>query len=98
VGGSLHINALVAILSLIIGALVWGVAGMILFLPFAAMLKVFCEEFENLKPIAILIGNQNYKEKNIGGKIIKRRITKVKGWVSKIHSGLKKNSGNKQAT
>jgi len=93
VGGSLHINALVAILSLIIGALVWGVAGMILFLPFAAMLKVFCEEYEELKPIALLIGNQNYKEKNSGGKFIKRRFTKAQGWFSKFHVGFKKNSG-----
>jgi predicted PurR-regulated permease PerM len=97
VGGSLNINALVAILSLILGALVWGVAGMILFLPFAAMLKVFCEEYEELKPIALLIGNQNYKEKNIGAKIIKRRITKVKGWVSKFHSDFKRNTGDQQS-
>jgi predicted PurR-regulated permease PerM len=96
VGGSLHINALVAILSLIIGALVWGVAGMILFLPFAAMLKVFCEEYEELKPIALLIGDQNYKEINSGGKFIKRRFKKVKGWFSKYHARSKKNSGNKQ--
>lgn len=62
VGGSININALTAILSLIIGAVVWGVAGMILFLPFAAMLKIVCEEYEELKPIALLIGNQNYQE------------------------------------
>jgi predicted PurR-regulated permease PerM len=97
VGGSLHINALVAILSLIIGALVWGVAGMILFLPFAAMLKIFCEEYEELKPIALLIGNQNYKEKNSGGKFIRRRFIKVQGWVSNFHRGFKKNSGDKQS-
>jgi predicted PurR-regulated permease PerM len=63
VGGSLKINALTALLSLIIGAVVWGVAGMILFLPFAAMLRVVCEEYEELKPIALLIGTYNYKEK-----------------------------------
>jgi predicted PurR-regulated permease PerM len=97
VGGSLHINALVAILSLIIGALVWGVAGMILFLPFAAMLKVICEEFEELKPIALLIGDHDYKEKNIDGKIIKRRFSRVKGWVSKIHPGVKKNTEDKES-
>ena len=91
VGGSLDINALAAILSLIFGALVWGVAGMILFLPFAAMLKVICEEYEELKPIALLIGNQNYKEKNIDIKIIKRRVTKVHVWFSKFHIGFKKN-------
>lgn len=97
VGGSLQVNALVAILSLIVGALVWGVAGMILFLPFVAMLKVFCEEYEELKPIALLIGNQNYKGKNSGGKLIKRRVTKVHGWFSKLHVGFKKNSGDKQS-
>jgi predicted PurR-regulated permease PerM len=76
VGGSLNINALVAILSLIVGGLAWGVAGMILFLPFSAMLKVFCEEFEELKPIALLIGNQYYKEKHTAGKKFKGRFTK----------------------
>ena len=97
VGGSLHINALVSILSLIIGGLVWGVAGMILFLPFAAMLKVFCEEYEELKPIALLIGDQNYKEKNSSTKFIKRRFTKVQGWFSKLHVDFKKNSGDKHS-
>jgi predicted PurR-regulated permease PerM len=61
VGGSLKINALTAILSLFVGAAVWGLAGMILFLPFAAMLKVVCQEFEELKPIALIIGEQNKK-------------------------------------
>jgi predicted PurR-regulated permease PerM len=55
VGDGLKINALTDILSLFIGAAVWGLAGMILFLPFAAMLKVVCEEFEELKPIALII-------------------------------------------
>lgn len=95
VGGSLQVNALVAILSLIIGALVWGVAGMILFLPFVAMLKVFCEEFEGLKPIALLIGNQNDKEKSSSMKFIMRWFTKVKGWVSTLHLRFKNNSGAK---
>ena len=38
VGNSVNVNAFAAILSLIIGAAIWGVAGMVLFLPFAAML------------------------------------------------------------
>lgn len=57
VGSSLNVNALVAILSLLIGASMWGIAGMILFLPFAAILKVVCEEFDELRPIAMLISN-----------------------------------------
>jgi len=57
VGGNLKINAFTAIFSIIIGGSIWGVAGMIIFLPLAAMLKVVCEEYEELKPIALLIGD-----------------------------------------
>jgi predicted PurR-regulated permease PerM len=83
VGGSLKINALASILSLVIGAEVWGVAGMILFLPFTAMLKVVCEQYEELKPIALLIGNQNQQEKDGSSKFISKWVKKLRGWFSK---------------
>jgi predicted PurR-regulated permease PerM len=78
VGGSLKINALTAILSLFIGAAVWGLAGMILFLPFAAMLKVVCEEFEELKPIALIIGEKNIKESDGHEQFLSRWWEKIK--------------------
>lgn len=56
VGASVRINALASILSLIVGAMVWGVAGMVLFLPFTAILRVVSEEYTSLKPIALLVG------------------------------------------
>lgn len=62
VGNSVNVNALAAILSLIIGAAIWGIAGMVLFLPFAAMLKVVCEEYKSLQPLALLIGNANFQD------------------------------------
>ena len=80
VGESLKINALTAILSLFVGAAVWGLAGMILFLPFVAMLRVICEEYEELKPIALIMGEQNKDESDGTGKIsvwwekIKKRL------------------------
>ncbi len=79
VGSSLNVNALVAILSLLIGSSVWGIAGMVLFLPFAAMLKVICEEFDQLKPIAMLIsddisGDKKHKQKT------SKWIEKIKEW------------------
>ncbi|MFA6262465.1 MAG: AI-2E family transporter [Bacteroidia bacterium] len=78
VGGSLQVNALTAILSLIIGASVWGIAGMILFLPFAAMLKVVCLHYEELKPLALLIGNENYREKPVNVKVFSNWYQKIK--------------------
>lgn len=81
VGSSVNVNALVAILSLLIGASVWGIAGMVLFLPFAAMLKVVCEEFDQLKPIAMLISN------DISGD--KKKEQKVSKWFEKIKAWFK---------
>ena len=66
--------------------LFWGVTGMILFLPFAAMFKVFCQEYEELKPIALLIGDHDYKEKDSGSKFVGKRFTKVKEWFSNFHA------------
>lgn len=80
VGSSLNVNALAAILSLLIGASVWGVAGMVLFLPFTAILKVVCEEFDDLKPIAMLISNDISSDSdNKKSKPSKWKET-IKGW------------------
>jgi predicted PurR-regulated permease PerM len=82
VGSSLKLNALTVILSLFIGASVWGIAGMILFLPFAAMLRVVCEEFDELKPVALILGEYNKKGNDGNGPIsvwwekIKKRFSK----------------------
>ena len=89
-GSSININVLTAILSLIIGAVVWGIAGMILFLPFAAMLKVVCEEYEELKPIALLIGNQNYQENDGSNSFVNKWVDKIKDWFAKFHILSKK--------
>lgn len=86
VGGNLKINAFTSILSIIIGASVWGIAGMIIFLPFAAMVKVVCEEYVELKPIALLIGQQNYNGKEDKDKSIGKWFKKIKGWFSKSSS------------
>ncbi len=84
VGGTLKVNALAAIISIIVGASVWGIAGMILFLPFTAMLKVVCQEYDDLKPIALFIGEQNVKEKSMDIKAISQWRVKLKEWFSKL--------------
>jgi predicted PurR-regulated permease PerM len=82
VGSSLNVNALVAILSLLVGAAVWGVAGMILFLPFASMLKVVCEEFDELKPVALIISDNISNDD--------QKDSKVSKWFEKIKALFKK--------
>ncbi len=90
VGSHIKINAFAAILSLIMGASVWGVAGMILFLPFTAMFKVLCEQYEELKPLALLIGQQNYIEKKEKNKSMRNLFEKIKSRLKKFNKKFDK--------
>jgi predicted PurR-regulated permease PerM len=61
VGSQVSLNPLVAIISLLIGASVWGVSGMILFTPYTAMLKVFLDNIPALSPYGYLLGEGERK-------------------------------------
>jgi predicted PurR-regulated permease PerM len=57
VGGSVRISPLFTILVLVVGGVLWGIAGIILFLPLTGILKIIFENVEGLHPYAYLIGN-----------------------------------------
>jgi predicted PurR-regulated permease PerM len=63
VGGNLNINAFAAIFTLILGGYLWGIAGMALFLPLTAILRVVCGYFDQLRPFGMLLGNGLYEDK-----------------------------------
>jgi predicted PurR-regulated permease PerM len=48
----IKINTLATLVAIFAGAIIWGAAGMILFIPFAAILKLVAEKIERLKPLA----------------------------------------------
>lgn len=56
VGRFVNLNTLAAIIVIFIGALFWGVSGMILFLPFAAAFRLFASHFPELKHWSDLLG------------------------------------------
>lgn len=56
VGRKVSINPMFTILAIFVGNLVWGVAGMIVFIPFTAMLKQIFDEVEMLKPYGYIMG------------------------------------------
>jgi predicted PurR-regulated permease PerM len=55
VGGSVKINPLAAIVALLVGGAIWGVAGMVLALPIVATLRTIFSYFDILKPISELM-------------------------------------------
>lgn len=57
VGSKVKMNALATILGVITVSALWGIPGTFLAIPVLAVLKAIFEEIENLKPYAILMGD-----------------------------------------
>jgi predicted PurR-regulated permease PerM len=58
VGASVSLNPLAATLALIAGSAIWGVMGMVLFIPLMGMIKVFLDNINSLHPFGYLIGDE----------------------------------------
>jgi len=58
VGGEVNLSAFFTILTIMIGGFMWGVAGMILFIPLFAIAKIIFDQIEILHPYGYLIGDQ----------------------------------------
>ena len=63
VGAEVNINPLSTIVVLVIGELVWGIAGMVLAIPLLGIVKIICDHVEQLKPYGFLIGEEKKKKK-----------------------------------
>lgn len=63
VGRKVSINPMFTILAIFVGNMIWGVAGMILFIPFTAMLKQIFDEVDYLQPYGYIMGGMR-REKN----------------------------------
>lgn len=59
IGGRVSINPLMALIALIIGGQLWGISGMILFVPFLGILKCVFDQVEGLRPYGYLFGNSH---------------------------------------
>ena len=62
VGGRVSVNPFMAILALFFGGFLWGPAGMILAIPYLAILKVVFDNVEPLKPYGFLIGEPRSRD------------------------------------
>ena len=74
VGSQVKINSLFTILALVLGEMLWGIAGIILAIPLLAMFKIICDHIEPLKPYGFLIGEIELIKKEIG---IVEKIKKI---------------------
>jgi predicted PurR-regulated permease PerM len=52
-----QINALVSLISVFLGGALWGIAGMFLSLPLIAVIKIICDQIEELNPWGKVLGD-----------------------------------------
>ena len=58
VGSQVNLNAFITFLGLLLGASIWGVAGMILIIPMLAILREIFDLSSSTKPFALLLGEE----------------------------------------
>jgi predicted PurR-regulated permease PerM len=74
VGGKVSINPLMALVSLLLGGMLFGLGGLILAIPITAVLKVIFDAVPSMKAFGFLIGEpEQYHLKKYSGKIIMKR-------------------------
>jgi predicted PurR-regulated permease PerM len=78
VGGNVKINPLFIIVGLIAGALIWGIPGMLVAIPFLAILKIIFSHISALVPYAYLLGLKGTQKYAITFKKIKSALHKRK--------------------
>lgn len=59
VSGRLKVNTLAVLISIFAGGLLWGVSGMILFVPFVGIAKLIADQDPRLQTISLLLGTGN---------------------------------------
>ncbi len=70
VGSKVRINALMTIIAVIVGEMMWGISGMFLAIPVVAMTKIIFDRIESLKPWGLLLGDE--KDEKKPGRLIRR--------------------------
>lgn len=76
VGGKVSMNPFMTILALFLGNFIWGLAGMILFIPGMAMLKVIFDEIKGMEPYGFLLGDTRKKSES-SAKPLKAMLDKL---------------------
>ncbi len=56
IGGNVHLNPLITILSIIAAGTIWGIPGMIIIIPTIGVVKIVCDNVEGLEPYGYVLG------------------------------------------
>jgi len=57
IGDKIKLNAFMIFISVVTGGIIWGISGMILFMPLIGIIKLVMERSESTKPLSVLFTN-----------------------------------------
>ncbi|WP_316810934.1 AI-2E family transporter [Pedobacter heparinus] len=66
VGEQVNINPLFTILVIVLGEMIWGIAGMVLAIPLLGILKIVCDHVPDLQSYGFLIGTEKQRSRKTG--------------------------------
>jgi predicted PurR-regulated permease PerM len=105
VGQQIKLNPLAVLLVVVLGGLVWGVSGMVIFIPMLGMLKVMFDESETLRPYGHLLGGKDEKKQVLPlhgvlggvmkGGILRGALSSSAARLGKIWGGSRKSNDKK---
>jgi predicted PurR-regulated permease PerM len=70
VGSKVRINALITVLGVVVGEMIWGIPGMFLSIPVIAVLKIIFDRVESLKPWGIILGDEEQKQNKLATRLM----------------------------
>lgn len=79
VGGKVSMNPFMTIVALFMGNFIWGLMGMILFIPGMAVLKVIFDEIPGMEAYGFLLGDTKASAEKKETSTLRDKITKVRG-------------------
>ncbi len=78
VGGNVRVNPFFIITGLVAASIIWGIPGMLLIVPFLAIVRIVLSHIDAMKPYAFLLGSQGTSRHSITMEKLKRIFTRKK--------------------
>ncbi|MEO6524210.1 MAG: AI-2E family transporter [Mucilaginibacter sp.] len=72
VGSKVQLNALIVVLGVVAGEMIWGFSGMFLAIPVLAIVKIIFDRISDLKPWGLLLGDATEYEEILVEKVAKK--------------------------
>ncbi len=80
VGSKVKVNAFAVIISILIGGWLWGISGMILFIPLVGILKITLEKSAHLQAFGFLLSDDVQVNEGVENfwKVLRKKFSKEK--------------------